>query len=96
MKRDRSYHTLTTGGGAAPLVCGGGDDSKTCEQWTDSGWQELTRRLSVKRFSHIAWWDNTTGTTYLLGGNDGGTSIETVSTSGSVGRPSWTLKYDTR
>ena len=98
MKNARYYHTLTTRGGGAPLVCGGGDEDsqKTCEQWTGSRWQELPARLSVQREDHSAWRDPTTGTTYLVGGAYGATSIDTVSTSGSVGRPSWSLKYDIR
>ena len=95
MPRTRTEHTLTTGGGAAPLVCGGRDDKQACEQWTDSGWQELNTRLSDERSDHSAWWDNTTGTTYLMGGDGGETSIDTVSNSGSVGTPSWSLKYST-
>jgi len=62
---------------------------------------------SVERNSHSAWRDNTTGATYLMGGYNTflflgkpklnyETSIDTVSTSGSVGRPSWTMEYDTK
>ena len=99
MKRDRQFHTLSLGSGAVPFACGGTgvEDSKTCEWWTGSGWQKLSTRLSVNRTFHSAWRDPTTGTTYLMGGLYGATtSIDTISTSGSVGRPSWTLKYDTR
>ena len=97
MKRNRHFHTLSLGSGAVPFACGGTgvDSKKTCEWWTGSGWQELSTRLSVNKAYHSAWRDPTTGTTYLMGGHYDATSIDTVSTSGSVGRPSWSLKYKT-
>ena len=109
MKLPRFHHTLTTGGGAAPLVCGGWggfrkrgdvDIRKTCEQYnsTSNSWEELSARLRVERYGHSAWWDNTTGITYLMGGRREPTSVDIISTSGNqstITKPFWTLRYNT-
>ena len=108
MKWPRFDHTLTTGGGAAPLVCGDGyrkrgvvDIRKTCEQYnsTSNSWKPLSARLRVERYGHSAWWDNTTGITYLMGGRREPTSVDIISTSGNVStitKPFWTMKKKTR
>ena len=102
MKFPRFHHTLTTRGGAAPLMCGGGngENKKTCEQYnsTSNSWQDMSARLVVERYGHSAWWDDTTGITYQMGGRKVETSVSTISTSGNVstiGRPFWTMKNKT-
>ena len=111
MDLPRYHHTLTTEGGAAPLVCGGGDRKrwkrgdvdirKTCEQYnsTSNSWKPLSARLRVERYGHSAWWDNTTGITYLMGGRREPTSVDIISTSGNVStitKPFWTLRNNTK
>ena len=102
MKNARYYHTLTTRGGGAPLVCGGGDGedwTKTCEQYNSSNWQIMSARPMVGRYSHSDWWDNTTGITYLMGGTRNETSVEIISTSGAgstIDRAFWTMKNKTK
>ena len=101
MKKARYLHTLTTRSSGAPLVCGGGDGiiTKTCEQYNNSNWQELSDRLMMDKYSHSAWWDNTTGITYLMGGTQDETSVEIISTSGAgstIDRAFWTMKNKTK
>ena len=108
MERPRFHHTLTTEGGAAPLVCGDGyrkrgdvDIRKTCDQYnsTSNSWQPLSARFRVERYGHSAWWDNTTGITYLMGGYKDGTSVDIISISGNqstITKPFWTMKKKTR
>ena len=116
MKRPRFQHTLNGGNGAFPLVCGGGDGdidydaetqiSKTCEQYTGSGWQELEEATAgAGRYGHSAWRDNITGKIYLMGADWDDTSVDIINIninmeSGKgplerVERSSWTLKYRT-
>ena len=112
MKRPRFQHTLNGGNGAFPLVCGGGDGdidydaetqiSKTCEQYTGSGWQELEEATAgAGRYGHSAWRDNITGKIYLMGADWDDTSVDiininiNINTSEAVERSSLTLKYGT-
>ena len=101
MKKARYLHTLTTRSSGAPLVCGGGDGiiTKTCEQYNNSNWQELSAKLMVERYGHSDWWDNTTGITYLMGGTANERSVEIISPNGAVssfGRQFWRMKNKTK
>ena len=93
MERDRYYHTVTGSG----LVCGGTWDSDTqtsCEMFSDGSWVLLDNKLSEGRGGHSAWLQPTTNTTFLLGGWDGSSSSETVTSAGEVAEAALTLKHD--
>ena len=89
MARPRSDNSLSGG-----LACGGNGYVDSCEIWTSGGWELLDSRLSEERRAHSAWLQPTTNTTFLIGGVDSSSSVDTVTTTGRVARADLTLKHD--